>query len=228
MSNPRIEELPDDEPTKQAAADDASSSSDSEPEAAEGEANIPAGSAVAVHSRNEKKARKAIGKLGLKHVPGITRVTLRRPKGVSRPYKWHDGDDLFGPFCQEPMKRLWLTMSHRFSLSSPTLTSTDLLQATLGCELNCCRSNVGHELTRIIASSARPRSKISTLSRKLLPPNSSQLLRPPTPITPATITTTTMTMARARQSKTRRLRRKTTMMRKLMIVDSKLRTSNWS
>lgn len=84
MSSSRIEELPDDEPTKQAAADDVSSSSDSEPEAAEGEANIPAGSAVAVHSRNEKKARKAIGKLGLKHVPGITRVTLRRPKGVSR------------------------------------------------------------------------------------------------------------------------------------------------
>ncbi|KAK5048066.1 GAL4 enhancer protein [Exophiala bonariae] len=82
MSNPRIEELPDDEPSKQAAADDASSSSDSEPEAGEGEANIPAGSAVAVHSRNEKKARKAIGKLGLKHVPGITRVTLRRPKGI--------------------------------------------------------------------------------------------------------------------------------------------------
>lgn len=84
MSSSRIEELPDDEPTKQVAADDVSSSSDSEPEAGEGEANIPAGSAVAVHSRNEKKARKAIGKLGLKHVPGITRVTLRRPKGVSR------------------------------------------------------------------------------------------------------------------------------------------------
>ncbi len=83
MSNPRIEELPDEEPTKNVTADDASSSSDSEGEAGEGEASIPAGSAVAVHSRNEKKARKAIGKLGLKHVPGITRVTLRRPKGVS-------------------------------------------------------------------------------------------------------------------------------------------------
>lgn len=87
MADPRIEELPDDEPTTKttgATAEDASSSSDSEPEATgEGEANIPAGSAVAVHSRNEKKARKAIGKLGLKHVPGITRVTLRRPKGVS-------------------------------------------------------------------------------------------------------------------------------------------------
>lgn len=85
MANPRIEELPDEDPSKKAAAEDASDSSDSEPEATgEGEANIPAGSAVAVHSRNEKKARKAIGKLGLKHVPGITRVTLRRPKGVSR------------------------------------------------------------------------------------------------------------------------------------------------
>src|SRR2546423_15658483 len=88
MANPRIEELEDDAPstTKKGATaeDEASSSSDSEVEAGkEGEATIPAGSSVAVHSRNEKKARKAIGKLGLKHIPGITRVTLRRPKGVS-------------------------------------------------------------------------------------------------------------------------------------------------
>ena len=88
MSDSRIEELPDDEPetqeeTKKTTAEDASSSDDSDDAGdKEGEANIPAGSAVAVHSRNEKKARKAIGKLGLKHVPGITRVTLRRPKGV--------------------------------------------------------------------------------------------------------------------------------------------------
>lgn len=89
MSNPRIEELPDEEPdtkktgtTAEDAAEDSSSDSDNEAEAG-GEATIPAGSAVAVHSRNEKKARKAIGKLGLKQVPGITRVTLRRPKGVS-------------------------------------------------------------------------------------------------------------------------------------------------
>jgi len=45
-------------------------------------AAIPAGATVTVHSRNEKKARKAIAKLGLKHVEGITRVTLRRPKNV--------------------------------------------------------------------------------------------------------------------------------------------------
>jgi nascent polypeptide-associated complex subunit alpha len=90
MSNPRIEELPDEEPDKKVEAED-SDSSDSEPEATgEGDATIPAGSQVAVHSRNEKKARKAIGKLGLKHVPGITRVTLRRPKGVSGRSERHD------------------------------------------------------------------------------------------------------------------------------------------
>ncbi|KAI9838869.1 MAG: GAL4 enhancer protein [Sarea resinae] len=81
MSNPRIEELPD-EPTKKVEVEEADSSSDSEVEAGEGEAGIPAGASVAVHSRNEKKARKAISKLGLKHVPGITRVTLRRPKNI--------------------------------------------------------------------------------------------------------------------------------------------------
>lgn len=86
MSNPRIEELPDDPPAKKGVeVEEASDTSDSEVEAAggEGEAGISAGSSVTVHSRNEKKARKAIGKLGLKHVPGITRVTLRRPKNVS-------------------------------------------------------------------------------------------------------------------------------------------------
>lgn len=78
MADPRVEELPDEEVPKTVEE-----GSDSESEAGEaGEANIPAGAAVAVHSRNEKKARKAIAKLGLQHVPGITRVTLRRPKNV--------------------------------------------------------------------------------------------------------------------------------------------------
>ena len=35
-----------------------------------------------IQSRAERKARKALLGLGLKKVPGITRVTLRRPKGV--------------------------------------------------------------------------------------------------------------------------------------------------
>ncbi|KXS21691.1 nascent polypeptide-associated complex, alpha subunit [Gonapodya prolifera JEL478] len=33
-------------------------------------------------SRTEKKARKALAKLGLRAIPGITRVTIRRPKNV--------------------------------------------------------------------------------------------------------------------------------------------------
>ncbi|EAS27545.3 nascent polypeptide-associated complex subunit alpha [Coccidioides immitis RS] len=80
MANPRVEELPDEEVPK-TTVEDAGESSESEAEAAE-EPTIPGGAAITVHSRNEKKARKAIGKLGLKHVPGITRVTLRRPKNI--------------------------------------------------------------------------------------------------------------------------------------------------
>jgi len=81
MSNPRIEELPDDEaPAKTIAEkEEDSDDSDSEVEAGEG---LPAGGQI-VHSRNEKKSRKLIGKLGLTKVIGITRVTLRRPKNVS-------------------------------------------------------------------------------------------------------------------------------------------------
>jgi len=81
MSNPRIEELPDDEPTKQVTAEEEEESSDSEVEAGE-ESGLPAGAGAIVHSRNEKKARKSIAKLGLTKVPGITRVTLRRPKNI--------------------------------------------------------------------------------------------------------------------------------------------------
>ncbi|KAJ5109949.1 hypothetical protein N7532_002594 [Penicillium argentinense] len=75
MADPRVEELPDEEVPKTNVED-----SDSESEA--GDANIPAGASVAIHSRGEKKARKAIAKLGLKHVPGITRITMRRPKNI--------------------------------------------------------------------------------------------------------------------------------------------------
>lgn len=94
MSNPRIEEIDDDD-KKIAEVEDGSDSSDSEVEADGGEAVIPAGAGVAVHSRNEKKARKAIAKLGLKHVEGITRVTLRRPKNVCFDFLWRFGIGLW-------------------------------------------------------------------------------------------------------------------------------------
>ncbi len=81
MANPRVEELPDEEPQKVSVEDqEDDDSSDSEIEAGE---SGPTGSSAVVHSRNEKKARKAIEKLHLTRVTGITRVTLRRPKNVS-------------------------------------------------------------------------------------------------------------------------------------------------
>lgn len=44
----------------------------------------------AILPRNEKKARQALAKLGLKRVEGITRVVLRRPQGVSSSdLGWH-------------------------------------------------------------------------------------------------------------------------------------------
>ncbi|KAJ5919057.1 nascent polypeptide-associated complex subunit alpha [Penicillium verhagenii] len=73
MADPRVEEIVDDEVPNTVESD---SESDNE------EPTIPGGASVTIHSRGEKKARKAIAKLGLKHVPGITRVTLRRPKNV--------------------------------------------------------------------------------------------------------------------------------------------------
>jgi nascent polypeptide-associated complex subunit alpha len=82
----RIEELPDDTPTQQPTVEEAGSDSEDSHaghDHGEGGESIPAGSSVSVHSRGEKKARKALAKLGLKQIPGITRVTLRRPKNVS-------------------------------------------------------------------------------------------------------------------------------------------------
>jgi len=80
MANPRIEEVTEDEPVnKSVTAEDEGSDSDdgSDLEAGEG-----VGGGIQVYSRNEKKARKLISKLALTKVPGITRVTLRRPKNI--------------------------------------------------------------------------------------------------------------------------------------------------
>ncbi|PHH88878.1 hypothetical protein CDD83_6924 [Cordyceps sp. RAO-2017] len=81
MANPRVEELPDDENQKPTVEEQEDSSDDSDAEEA-GEGNLPAGSTAVIHSRNEKKARKALEKLHLTRVTGITRVTLRRPKNI--------------------------------------------------------------------------------------------------------------------------------------------------
>ncbi|PQE07152.1 putative Nascent polypeptide-associated complex subunit alpha protein [Rutstroemia sp. NJR-2017a BVV2] len=113
--------LPDDEQaTKQVTAEEEhSDSSDSEGEAEAGESGIPAGAGAVVHSRNEKKARKSIAKLGLTKVPGITRVTLRRPKNVRNP----------GAFIFMSAKMFGS------SSSSTTLKSTSPPPATLTCNV---------------------------------------------------------------------------------------------
>lgn len=136
MANPRIEELPDEPEKKGAEVEDAESSSESEAEAT-GE-GIPAGASVAVHSRNEKKARKAIAKLGLKHVEGITRVTLRRPKGVSTvcPMGAESVQTHATPLAQTLlMNEFLLIINYRFSSSSTSLMSTSRPPATPGCKL---------------------------------------------------------------------------------------------
>lgn len=94
MANPRVEELPEDEPVQQVTVDEEDeNSSDSE---GEGE-GLPAGASAVVHSRNEKKARKAIEKLHLTQIKGITRVTLRRPKNVSQHPEPGAGKEDTGP-----------------------------------------------------------------------------------------------------------------------------------
>ena len=82
MANPRVEEITD-EPTQNPTVEEQESEEESDAEDGEVGGDLPAGSTGVVLSRNEKKARKAIEKLHLTRVPGITRVTLRRPKNVS-------------------------------------------------------------------------------------------------------------------------------------------------
>ncbi|KAJ4298719.1 GAL4 enhancer protein [Collariella sp. IMI 366227] len=78
MANPRVQELPEEETKKPTVEELDDSSDESDVEGGD----LPAGSSAVIHSRNEKKARKAIEKLHLTRVPGITRVTLRRPKNI--------------------------------------------------------------------------------------------------------------------------------------------------
>ena len=59
---------------------------------------IPENSNVSIFSKNEKKAREAISKLGLKQVPGISRVTFRKKNNqiyaIEKPevYRSHGGN----------------------------------------------------------------------------------------------------------------------------------------
>lgn len=76
----KIEEIVEDEPATQQVTKNDAAESDSD-----AEEDLAGGSADSLQSRSEKKARKLMSKLGLKQVPSINRVTLRRPKNVRRP-----------------------------------------------------------------------------------------------------------------------------------------------
>lgn len=83
------EDIPDNKAAKVDDGDDGSDSDDSDAGEAAGAGEAESSVSVpgmTIHTRNEKKARKSIAKLGLVKVPGITRVTLRRPKNVSIVY----------------------------------------------------------------------------------------------------------------------------------------------
>jgi hypothetical protein len=136
MANPRIEELPDEPEKKNVQIEEDESSDDSEGEEG-GEAVIPQGSSVTVHSRNEKKARKAIAKLGLKHIEGITRVTLRRPKNVSVHRAIAGGEHVHSLESCCGACGILANKCPRSSSSSTSPMSTSLPPATPTCKL-CC------------------------------------------------------------------------------------------
>ena len=60
------------------------STDDDMPEMDDGEVDA---SGKPKQSRSEKKSRKAMAKLGMKPVPGIIRVTIKKSKNVSDPHK---------------------------------------------------------------------------------------------------------------------------------------------
>ena len=66
-----------------AGHDDSGSDNDDQPSSGEGGVGVSSEAMTkAKQSRSEKKARKAILKLGLKPYPGISRVTIRKSKNI--------------------------------------------------------------------------------------------------------------------------------------------------
>ncbi|XP_065838751.1 nascent polypeptide-associated complex subunit alpha-like [Oscarella lobularis] len=90
MSGPIIEEIdsaPEDKPKDNETASDGDSADEGAPNVGASDAagaNLTGEESVskAKQSRSEKKSRKAMSKLGLKLVPGISRVTIRKNKNI--------------------------------------------------------------------------------------------------------------------------------------------------
>jgi len=158
MANPRIEELPDDEPKKATVEEQEDDSSDESEEGGE-ESGLPSGSTAVIHSRNEKKARKAMEKLHLTRVEGITRVTLRRPKNVRVNQEFSDGHPLTvasGPLCYQQSRGLQIAEQQHVHVSIGHVKAI----------LQVGEADMG------TASLEKPRLKTSMPRPRLLPPNS--------------------------------------------------------
>lgn len=82
-----------------------------------------------IQSRSERKARKALLGLGLKKVPGITRVTLRRPKNVRDNANFLSMPHFNSLFW---LDRCSSSSPHPMYTSPPTVTAT-LFSARLKC-----------------------------------------------------------------------------------------------
>lgn len=74
-----------------------------------------------IQSRSERKARKALISLGLKRVPNITRVTLRRPKNVRN-------DRLVILFYSSIFLRFFSFLHPQMFTSRQTATATSSLE----------------------------------------------------------------------------------------------------
>merc|ERR1712054_612341 len=78
---PKKEDPKEEEAEEEDAEDDDDSSTDEDMPNLEGAAG-EGGDGAHKQNRSEKKARKAVAKLGFKQLPGITRVTVKKSKTI--------------------------------------------------------------------------------------------------------------------------------------------------
>jgi len=122
---------------------DSDSDDENQPEEASGETQANAFAAAGIQeepvskakqSRSEKKARKAMSKLGLKSITGVTRVTIRKSKNilfvVDKPdvYKSPAGDTyiVFGEAKVEDLsQQAQMQAAEKFKAPEPAVTLAD-------------------------------------------------------------------------------------------------------
>ncbi|KAI9334611.1 nascent polypeptide-associated complex subunit alpha [Obelidium mucronatum] len=85
-----------------------------------------------LQSKGERKARKALSKLGLKRVEGITRVTLKRARNqlfvVARPEVFKSGSDTYVVFGEIKVEDMAQTMAQaQRDFAAQNLAASDIL-----------------------------------------------------------------------------------------------------